>query len=93
VFVRFNPTVQNNRQQKTNFKALPISKITSNAAEADMFATAALSDGFYNKAKIIKDNENIGDLLKAIQQAPDAEILSHLEDVAKVWIQGYKPKQ
>jgi len=92
VFVSFNPMVQNNRQQKTNFKALPIKEIIKNAGEARRFASAASDGSIYKGQKILPTVDNKKDLLEAIKQAPDPEILSHLEDTARNWGVEFKPK-
>ena len=85
----FNPAVSNNRNQRQNFKALPVEKITKNIAEADMFSSAAMREGVYNGQKIVKSDDNVKDLQRAYESATNPAtrhaIRFHLKRVAEKW--------
>ena len=86
MLVSFNPNVSNKRQQSTNFKKLPIDKIIENTGEARRFASAASDESVYKGQKIVKNDENIKDLLEAMKKTDDIEILAYLKRVAeKFW--------
>lgn len=88
MLVSFSPKVSNTRQ-KTNFGALPVSKIIKNSGEAGRFSSAALRDGVYDGAKIVRTEENVRDLRAAYERATDPgnslEIRMYLKRVAKRW--------
>lgn len=78
----FNPAVSNNRNQRQNFKALPIDKITKNDAEAEMFRMAV------SRGRVAKTDENVKDLFTAMDKAVNEKKLgvkSFLDDVAERW--------
>lgn len=75
----FNPTVSNNRNQRTNFKALPIDKIIENHRTAETFVLDVY------KGKFPKTDENVQDLETAYNRTKDCGIKSHLEDAFEKW--------
>ncbi|MDD3150839.1 MAG: hypothetical protein PHV68_08390 [Candidatus Gastranaerophilales bacterium] len=81
MLVNFNPMVSN-KKQNVSFNALPIAKITKNAAEADMFRVDVA------KGKYPSTEENIKDLFTAIEQATKEKKLgvkTYLEDIVEYW--------